>query len=331
MKKRISCVILSLLMAVVSISCGKSANNAELSTEENIFYELEVSTFMPWESEEEDIPEGELASDDIRREVNNLAKDILGFINSTYSTGWEYVDKDVYTFEGDPYYGGGYCHTDGNLYFNKNFIYGNIEKGFQNPKLKNVVVHEVIHGITDENRGAPFFYKWYSDDSVLGGYLHEAVTELLTEEYLRYIGIQLKDVYSEGMSSGYAHIVYYLRAMDAAIPGAMEDILSDNMSELEKRVEEKAENDEAFDRWLFFLDITQVEHINCIMGEEDAINPFIMVYATTEFMERISDEEVLLKEINNYFDKAFGLNSGEQFCYSIEEAKEIMLSLVEEE
>ena len=330
MKKRISCFILALLMAVVSISCGKSANNAELSSKENIFYELEVSTFMPWESEEEDIPEGELASDDIRREVNNLAKDILGFINSTYSTEWEYVDKDVFIVEGTEDYGGGYCHTDGNLYFNKNFVYGNVEKGFQNPKLKNVVVHEVIHAIIDENRGTPFFYKWYSEDSVLGGYLHEAVTELLTEEYLRYIGIQLKDIYSEGMSSGYAHIVYYLRAMDAAIPGTVNDILCDNMPELEERVEEKAGNEEAFDRWLFFLDITQLEYMNCIMNEEDAINPFIMVYATTEFMEDISDEEVLLKEINNYFDKAFGSNSGEKYCDTVEEGKEMMWRFVEE-
>jgi len=330
MKKRI--IVILMLMSLIFVACGKREDAVDKvsteSIEENMFYDMELSTFEPWESEEEYIPEGEIASEQIRKRVNELGNDAVEFINNTYHTEWENIDIDVFTFEGEPYYGGSYCHTNKTLYINRNYKFGKIEDEVWNPAIMSTIAHEMIHAATDANRGTPFFYKWYSDDSVLGGYLHEALTELLTEEYLSYIGIQLRDVYEEGMCSGYVNIVYYLRALDSAVPGSIRDILCDNMSELEEKVEKKAGNDEAFDRWLFLLDITQIEHFNITTGEEDAINPFVWVITMTEFMEDISDEKTLLREINSYFDKVCGFYENEKYCDTVEESKKIMNDFV---
>ena len=335
MKKRI--IVILMLMALITVACGKKEDSFnEVSTEDSfnevstndLFYDMELSTFKPWESEAEYIPEGEIASDQIRKRVNDLGNDAVKFINNTYHTKWENIDIDVCIFEGDPYYGGSYCYTNKTLYINRNYKFGNIEDEVWNHAIKSAVAHEMIHSATDANRGTPFFYKRYSDGSVLGGYLHEALTELLTEKYLEHLGIKLKDVYDEGMCSGYVHIVYYLRALDSAVPGCIKDILCDNMSELEEKVEKKAGNDEAFDRWLFFLDVTQMEHFDFTAGVEESINPFVWVITMTEFMEDISDKKTLLREINIYFDKVCGFYEDEPYFDTVEEAKNLMLSYV---
>lgn len=349
MKKRwllfLAVIIAAIIIAaiVVVIIPKKFSDDSESRIEEEefedmeedevelAFYTLEPYTFEPWEFEPEDLLEGEPAPPELAEYVNSAGRDIVKFLNKTYDMDWQYRDVEIYTLAETESFGGCYLPTYKTLYLNTNFVYGNANDVDLYPGVKFIIFHELIHAITDQNRGTPFFYKWYSEKDVLGGYVHEGLTELLTEEYAESKGIKLKDVYPNGMSSGYIHIVYYLRATEVAFEGAIRDILTDNMSELETRMEKKAENDEAFDKWLFLLDITQMQYLrDHVEYDHEEYNSFIYVETMTEFLISVTDDpDALLDEINIYFDKSYGTYSGTQYCEDLIDALDQMHFLSE--
>ena len=94
-----------------------------------------------------------------------------------------------------------------------------------------------------------------------------------------------------------------------------------NISGIEARMNEKNRDDEAFDKWLFAFDFTQINYLNYGEDKNNFINPFVFVESMTCFLSSVTDnQEALLKEINVYYDKAFGYNEGNIFFESVDEA-----------
>ena len=341
MKKRIPFIFLIVLFVIVIVTAiflGKPEDISKKdmdfeeyeSDEELLFYTLEPYTFEPWEAEPEENIEGEPASEELVEHINSMGRDIVRFINQEYDLDWQYEDIEVITVEADESFGGWYLHTHKKMVINTNFLAGNVNEQRRIIAKDYTIIHELIHAIIDQNRGTPFFYKRYSDNEVIGGYLHEGITELLTEDYSSSIGIDIRDAYPNGLASSYVFLVYYLRATEVAFEGSIKNILNDEMYKLEEQMEWKTE-DEAFDKWIFMFDITQMSYLNCLNGDY-SLQPFVLAEAMTEFLITVTDDQdVLLDEINIFFNRVFGSNDETHYCDNLIDALSIMIDLSEQE
>ena len=306
-------------------ACGKQVN-ATVETESYIethdldetgllIQGLDPYGFKPYDPNDDVAPEiAEEASKELSEEVNSLGREIADFLNQKYDLNWEYTEIPVFTFSGNNEYGGFYFTQLKRMYINTDSCFGKLEDGLST-KLKWVISHELIHAITDSNRGTPFFYKLISPDEAEGVYLHEAITELLTEQFWETKGINSKAAYPEGGTSGYVVIVYFLKATEVSFEGTIKDLLNDNMSEVENRMETQVGDNLAFDRWLCLSDITQLSTMN---KEE---NSFFLIEVMTEYLwYTTQDEEALLDTINAFFDTVFGYYTDEYKFETIEDA-----------
>ena len=341
MKKRNSFIILFVLFVIVLVTAiflgkpeGISKKDVDFeeyeSDEELLFYALEPYTFEPWEAEPEENIEGEPASDELKEHINSMGRDIVRFINQKYDLDWQYEDVEVLTVDADESFGGWYLHTYKRMIINNNFLFGNTNEQTRFIAKDYTIIHELIHAIIDQNRGTPFFYKRYSDNEVIGGYLHEGITELLTEDYSSSVGIDIRDAYPNGLASSYVFLVYYLRATEVAFEGSIKNILNDEMYKLEEQMERNTV-DGAFDKWIFMFDITQMSYMNCLQGDY-SLHPFTLAEAMTEFLITITnDQDALLDEINTFFNRAFGSNDGTCYCENLIDALSLMIELSEQE
>ncbi len=329
MKKRILALVAVTLLFFIT-ACGKQTNAYETESydiesdvvetyqygyQDLLISGLEPYGFQPYDEEYDVPPEGaEKASEELAEEVNSLGREIVDFLNQKYDLGWKYTEIPVYTFSENSEWGGFYFPKYKSMYINIDSDFGKLEKELS-PSFEWVIAHELTHGITDQNRGTPFFFKEISSDETMGVFLHEGITEILTEQFMATKGITPKDAYPEGGSSGYIAIVYYLKASEFSFEGTINDMLNDDMSAVETRMENAVGDELAFDRWLCLIDITQF-----VMMESDE-NPFFCIEAMTEYLwYTTQDEEELLATINEFFDTVFGYYTDEYQFETIEEA-----------
>ena len=237
-----------ILLAVITVfltSCSIKSNSNLKYFPENIL------NIMP--GPENVSYDGYEADDETYKRVEELCKDIVLFINDTYNLEWSYDTLPVVIVTDElPEGVSGNC-TNGIIYIRKD-------------ASTDLIVHELIHFVTEVNRGSYLFCIECNDNEhkgfVYGGYIHEAVTQYITEEYM----YSRFSIYKTNIRAKYSYfgITTFLEAIEIASPGFVRSFLHGGIEEarieMDKLAKKYIENpsDDFFDLWLAMLDNYQV-------------------------------------------------------------------------
>ena len=234
---------------------------------------------------------GEEADRNITKRVDDIAQDVVLFINETYDLNWKYNTPSVKISDELPEY-----------------VLGNFSNGViflrNEPVRTDIIVHELIHFLTETNTNSGYFFvETDIEGYVYGGYIHEAITEYITEEYMasRY---EVNKMFLREEFDYWA-IVTCLESIEIASPGFVRAFLHGGTEEarnmMDSIAKEYVKNPSKvfFDLWLSLIDDIQVKLT------EEGKYPIDSFLASVELVKLICPEEKQEKELKLFKDMFF--------------------------
>ena len=193
--------------------------------------------------------------EDYQRKVDEIGTDVLNFINETYHMDWNYVSVPTYFYSDDmTEILGKYYPTENILAFNENGMFP--VHDLTHVTVFAIAAHEQVHYLMKYNIGTPFCKLYNADGKSTGVFLHEAIVEKLTFDYLESKGIYPLQIHAgEAISSAYELLLYNLEAFEMIFGcNIVECMLTQNHEAPATILEDVTGDKEAYARWLYWLD-----------------------------------------------------------------------------
>jgi len=193
--------------------------------------------------------------EDYQRKVDEIGTDVSKFINETYNKDWNYVSVPTYFYSDSmTEILGKYYPTENILAFNTNGMFSVYD--LDQVAVFAVAAHEQVHYLMKHNIGTPFCMLYNADGKSTGFFLHEAIVEKITYDYLKSKGIYPLQVHAgEPISSSYELLLYNLEAFEMIFGcNIVECMLNQNHEVPASILEDVTGDNTAYARWLYWLD-----------------------------------------------------------------------------
>lgn len=247
--------------------------------------------------------------EEYQKRVDEIGKDVLKFINTTYHKTWKYLSVPTFFYADEMQEMlGKYFPEENILAFNTNGIFSVYD--LNQVAVYAVAVHEEVHYLMKLNIGTPFC-KLYKDGKSTGIFLHEAVVEEITYTYLKTKGIYPLQVHQgEPISSSYELLLYNLEEFQLVFNcSIVECMLVQDHSTPAKVLATVTGDDTAYVRWLYWIDeimySTWGVDYPSAMHSQGVLNQFY-VWAASEDVKKT---EQLIKLTNYYFLRCYFLKT----------------------
>ena len=168
-----------------------------------------------------------------------LVEDVCLFINEKYEVDWHFDAPKVYTAPAVP---GVLAES-----YNDVIVLRGDHEDTNN--FKATLVHEIIHYLFYINTGTSFCYLYNEEGLVAGLYLHEAVTEYITYQYINeMLGVSVLEINDgETKSSAYNLLVYNVEEINITWGiDLAKNLIHDNLNEVSNTINKSLDNPDAF-------------------------------------------------------------------------------------
>ena len=242
--------------------------------------------------------------EEYQKQVDEIGKDVLQFIKEAYDStaNWNFRSVPAYFYyDSKKELFARYFPTEEILGFNENGMYPLQD-------LKHVTVfamtaHEQVHALMDYNLGDPFCMLDTEDGKSVGFFLHEAVVEKITYDYLRTKGIYPLQIHSgEPISSSYELLLYNLEAFEMIFEcNIVECMLNQKSHDIPANLLESATGDKlAYARWLYWMDKIMygmwTNESGYALSSQGCLNQFYCLY-----MDDDSKKVKNFSDLTNYY------------------------------
>lgn len=240
--------------------------------------------------------------EDYQRKIDEIGTDVLNFINETYHMDWNYVSVPTYFYFDMTEILGKYYPTENILAFNENGMFP--VHDLSHVTVFAIAAHELVHYLMKYNIGTPFCMLYNADGKSTGVFLHEAIVEKLTFDYLESKGIYPLQIHAgEAISSAYELLLYNLEAFEMIFGcNIVECMLTQNHEAPATILEDVTGDKEAYARWLYWLDNSMFAmwdgNHEVAMHDQGVLNQF---YCWAMAMDENTDVEKEFTELTNYY------------------------------
>lgn len=250
-------IIMCICLLFNLASCSKSTVNLSYQVKYDTIYRKFSETILS-----EEINKYGISSEPVplamQQEINALHKDVLTFINSKYNLNWKYKEVSAYLVDlnhlgylgyvamADPRYE--------RFYLNSSWETSDYENIYRS-------VHELIHCIRYNNIGKSEF-TLEKNSKILGYYVGESLTDLLTSEYFENLGDSKAYEFFLN-SSQYCYTTVAAKIIEYSIPNLCYYYLIDDIDTLSKEFNSIASNSinlnaDYFERFANYSDILMI-------------------------------------------------------------------------
>ena len=217
------CVILALIMMMTTVACASVGDidtkcAMKYSTKEYTFTEklVAVDDFCFTEIIGGMEMAVELSENDVAR-MERINQSLFDYIVKKYDLDWEYNSVKVLIMDFSKVAGGEYAHYGamadpdcGVIYLNRLVLYTSQDVIYR-------TIHEFIHCMVYNNYGTMNFAIFDENGNYIGYYVSEAITDLITVDYLVSQGEKdAQDYFLNG--SNYCYTMVALQILEHSIP-----------------------------------------------------------------------------------------------------------------
>ncbi len=228
--------------------------------EESLFYKNAPEADLFVETPPTNTVSGKITpvDEEYQKQVDEIGKDVLQFIKGAYDStkNWNFRSVPAYFYsDSSRELFARYFPTEEILCFNENGMYP--VRDLKHVTVFSMTAHEQVHALMDYNLGDPFCTLDAEDGKSVGFFLHEAVVEKITYDYLKSKGIYPLQVHAgEALSSSYELLLYNLEAFEMIFEcNIVECMLNQENHDLPSNLLESATGDKlAYARWLYWMD-----------------------------------------------------------------------------
>ncbi len=196
-------------------------------------------------------------------EIDELAEELVRFINESFHQEWLYKPVDVvvlneelndYTSSKLVSFIASYVPQKNHLMIGKD-----VQKEAGSNRYTYTLVHELVHYLTKLNLGNPYF-NIRQNGLVSGEFLHEAVTESITYDFLENVkGISPLQIHNGAPEcSGYEMLLYNIEAINLVFNlDFVEELLNGNIDLVGQKINNVMDNKTTFIRIVNTMDIIE--------------------------------------------------------------------------